>query len=364
MKWTRIAASQMAQDVHLQADWDRLNQQRGDLPFMGSAATLAALEIFGQGREQLLVGRDDGGAAQAMLILEPAGSLRWQTFQPSQQPLGAWVAAAGLAPTTLAHDLLGSGRLGLGLSLSLTQIDPLHAPRAEDDGRNRHDGYIDTAWVDIAGTFDDYWAARGKNLRQNMKKQRNKLQAEGIAVEMRSFEAAADMVGVIQRYGEMEGRSWKAQNGTAITPANEQGRFYTRLLSEAAARGEAVVYELLFDGKTVASNLCLRRGTTLVMLKTTYDEALQSYSAAFLLHQDLVQQLFEQQRIQRLEYYGKVMEWHTRWTENKRELYHLTSFRWGWLKALAARRASAAAQTPAIAPAPATESVVTESSAP
>lgn len=342
MKWTRTAASQLAQDEQLRADWDRLNAQRGDLPFMGSAATLAALQAFGHGREQLLVGRSVSGAASAMLILEPAGSLRWQTFQPSQQPLGAWVAEAALAPTAISQDLLGSGRLGLALSLSITQIDPLYAPRTEDDSRSRQDGYIDTAWVDIAGSFDDYWAARGKNLRQNMKKQRNKLQAEGIAVETRSFEAAADMPGVIQRYGEMEGRSWKAQNGTAITPDNAQGRFYTRLLSEAAERGEALVYELLFDGKTVASNLCLRRGTTLVMLKTTYDEALQSYSAAFLLHQDIVQQLFEQQRIQRLEYYGKVMEWHTRWTENKRELYHLTSFRWALLKNLAARRAKAA----------------------
>lgn len=361
MKWTRTAASELAQDPQLRADWDRLNTQRGDLPFMGSNATLAALDVFGQGREQLLIGRDSQGSTQAMLLLEPAGSLRWQTFQPSQQPLGAWVAEAGLTPDALAQDLLTSGALGFALSLSLTQVDPLFAPRAEDDARSRHDGYIDTAWVDIAGTFDDYWAARGKNLRQNMKKQRNKLQAEGIAVEMRSFEAEADMVGVIQRYGEMEGRSWKAQSGTAITPDNAQGRFYTRLLSEAAARGEAVVYELLFDGKTVASNLCLRRGTTLVMLKTTYDEALQSYSAAFLLHQDIVQQLLEQQRIQRLEYYGKVMEWHTRWTDNKRELYHLTSFRWGWLKALAARRAkaaSAAAANEAVASpaAPAAES--------
>ena len=274
-----------------------------------------------------------------MLLLSSVGKFRWQTFQPSQLPLGAWVAEPSLRLEHIANSLL-RGPLKFGLSLSVTQIDPLFTPRGEDTESNRHDDYIDTAWVDIVGSFEDYWSARGKNLRQNMRKQRNKLQAESVAVEMRVTSEPAEMPDAIARYGELERSGWKAQHGTAIATDNDQGKFYTGLLSDAAKAGEAVVYEYRFNGKTVASNLCLLRAGTLVILKTTYDESIQNYSPAFLLNQDLIQTLFEQQDVRRLEYYGRVMEWHTRWTDKQRTLYHLTTFRHGLLKRLAQARTS------------------------
>ena len=344
LTWTRLSALALSQDTALQTDWDRLNAAGGNLPFMSSAAVVAALQFFGSGDESLLAGQSNGQNA-VMLLVSKVGRFQWQTFQPSQLPLGAWVAEAGLHIDDLASSLQRRGPLGLCLSLSITQIDPLIAPRRADTPHNRHDDYIATAWVDIKGSFDDYWAARGKNLRQNMRKQRNKLQTEGVAAEMRVWRNAADMPSAIARYGELEGRSWKAQEGTAIRPDNDQGRFYTTLFTKAADQGEAAVYEYLFDGKTVASNLCLRRASTLVILKTTYDESIKAYSPAFLLNEELTQMLFVEQQILRLEYFGKVMEWHTRWTDNSRTVYHLTSFRHSLVKQLAHAIASRKARS-------------------
>lgn len=335
--WKNLPALALTQDSTLKDNWDHLNVQRGNLPFLSSDALTPALQIFGQGTERLLVGHSNG-ACVAMLLIGKVAKFQWQTFQPSQLPLGAWVADAGLLVEDIASSLLQGGPLKLCLSLSITQIDPLFSPRGEDTANNRHDNYIDTAWVDLVGGFDDYWAARGKNLRQNMRKQRNKLQADGVAVEMRVWRGAADMPDAIARYGELEGRSWKAQEGTAIRPDNDQGRFYTALLTSAAEKGEAVVYEYLFDGKTVASNLCLRRANTLTILKTTYDESIKAYSPAFLLNEELTQALFTEQQIHRLEYYGRVMEWHTRWTDNSRTIYHLTTFRHPFIKRLVQAR--------------------------
>ena len=58
------------------------------------------------------------------------------------------------------------------------------------------------------------------------------------------------------------------------------------------------------------------------------------------MNQDLLQSLFEQKDVRRLEYYGRLMEWHTRWTDNRRTLYHLTTFRHSLLKRLAQARAT------------------------
>ena len=79
----------------------------------------------------------------------------------------------------------------------------------------------------------------------------------------------------------------------------------------------------------------------MVILKTTYDESYKNLSPAFLMRQDQFRRLFEdnenainQNAISRIEFYGKVMEWHTRWTENVRTLYHLTVYRWPLLRSL------------------------------
>ena len=147
------------------------------------------------------------------------------------------------------------------------------------------------------------------------------------------------MAGAIARYGALESGGWKATEGTAIHPDNSQGRFYTQLLEDAASRSEAVVFECRFNDRTVASNLCLLRRGVLVVLKTTYDESIpKSLSPAFLLREDELQHFFAGTEVQRVEYFGRRMDWHTKLTEHQRTLYHLTTYRWPIIKRLAAWR--------------------------
>lgn len=333
LAWEDLPGSALRQRPDLLTEWDRLNADRGDLPFLAADVINHALEIFGNGSERLLVGRQ-GHTLVALFLLVPLGKFRWFTFQPSQIPLGAWVAEAQLSLVELARSL-SRGPLGICLSLSITQVDPLFTPREADTADSQSGQYIETGWIELANSFDEYWSARGKNLRQNMRKQRNRLEAEGVKGQMRSFTDQAQMSSAIERYGALESAGWKAAAGTAINGENAQGRFYRALLETAARRGEAVVYEYLFDDRVVASNLCLQRKGTLVVLKTTYDESIQSYSPAFLLCQDEMEQLYREKVIDRLEYYGRLMDWHTKWTENKRTIYHLTVYRWPLLKRLA-----------------------------
>jgi len=354
--WQRQSARLLLDDSAVRADWDRLNDARLGVSFLCADAVAAALAVFGGGAEQLFTARADGRAL-AMFLLVPQGRLRWATFQPSQVPLGTWVAEPGPALDELARALVRSGALGLCLALSVSQVDPLQAERADDAADNRHADYIPTSWLEVSGPFDAYWAARGKNLRQNARKQRNKLAADGIAASMRVLRGVADMAPALARYGVIESAGWKAGRGTAIHPDNEQGRFYTRLLEGAAARGEALVTEYLFGERTVAMNLGLLRGGTWVVLKTTYDESVgKALSPASLLREDELQFIFGGSEIRRIEYYGRTMEWHTKLTDSQRTLYHLTSYRWPLVKRLAERRrerheavAAAAAPAPAAA---------------
>lgn len=356
LAWRTLPAGALANDRSLREAWDRLNAAGLDSPFMSASAVSAALEIFGLGRERLLVGSGPAGAVSALFVLVPQGRGQWASFQPSQLPLGAWVADPAWPVQALARSLVRSGALGLALSVSVLQIDPLQAPREADAADTETADYIVTAWVDIAGDFDGYWAARGKNLRQNMRKQRNKLAADGTVPQMRWFTAPADMAPALARYGALESQGWKSGGGTAIHASNAQGRFYERLLGTAAQAGEALVTEYLFDERPVAMNFGLLRNGTWVVLKTTYDETVpKALSPASLLREDELQRIFAPDSgIRRIEYYGRMMEWHTRLTETHRTLYHLSCYRWAWLKRLAQRRRAArAAEAPAATPAPA-----------
>ncbi len=349
MIWTRLPASALSTQPDLRRDWDRLNAARLDLPFLSADAVVAALDAFGNDGACLFVCQA-GEQAVAMFLLVPEGALRWRTFQPSQLPLGAWVAARDAELPALCRSLMRS-RLRLCLALSVTQVDPLHTPQPADAPDTECSAYIDTAWIDIEGDFDTYWAARGKNLRQNLKKQRNRLATEGTATELRVWRQPQDMAPALTRYGALESAGWKGREGTAIHPDNAQGRFYTRLFEEAARRGEARVFEYLLGERVAAIDLCLLRQGVLVMLKTAYDEAMpKTLSPALLLHEAELQRMFADGEVRRVEFYGRVMDWHTRFTEHRRGLYHLTAYRWPAVKALALRRRAAAqARAPATA---------------
>ncbi len=338
IRWNNQAANLLRTDAQLAADWDRLNGLRGGLPILGSIAVSTALETLGNGNERLLVGTANGRVV-AMFVLQPGGRFQWWTFQPSQMPLGSWVADTTFALRDLVHGLM-RGPIGFCLALSVTQVDPEIAERADDGADSLHQDYIETAWIDVEGSFDDYWKARGKNLRQNMRKQRTKLQGEGVDLTMNVLRNSADMAAAIAQYGIMESSGWKAGLGTAIHSDNAQGRFYRALLERHAAHGQAAVYQYSFDEKVVAMNICLSGNGTLIVLKTTYDESVKQFSPAFLLRESELQEIFAQGQVRRIEYFGRLMDWHTKMTQNKRTLYHLTTYRWPLLKRLAmARRA-------------------------
>lgn len=178
-----------------------------------------------------------------------------------------------------------------------------------------------------------------------MRKARNKLEKAGQAPSLVRIDDADAMRAAVEHYGRLESAGWKARDGTAVNLNNAQGQFYLEILSSQAQSGGARVYQLMFNDTIAAMDLCVTRNGVIVILKTTYDESMADYSPAMLMHQELFQNLFESGEFKRIEFYGKVMDWHTRWTDDKRTLYHVNAYRWGWLKRILAPR-TVASDTP------------------
>ena len=318
--------------------WDRVNDAATGLPFLNSLFIGNLLRVFRSGTEQLAV-LGDPGEEQALGIVCRGRLGAWETYQPSQLPLGAWVMARSLDCAAVARSLLRT-LPGAPLLLALTRQDPWVQPRPSDSATVRTLDWIQTGWVEVEGLFEDYWKARGKRPQQNMRTQRSKLKSQSIVPTLEVLTRPQDVAGAIEDYGRLEGAGWKAAAGTAVLADNDQGRFYRAMLEDFCRIDAARIYRYRFGERVVAVDLCIESGSVHVPLKTTYDESLRGLSPSSLLRQEAYRHVFEERRVRRIEFYGRMVEWTCRWTELKRTLYHVNSYRWGFVAATAARLAA------------------------
>jgi len=318
--------------------WDELNSYGSEIPLFDSLFLSLALREFGVGQELLAVCKEADDPI-AVCVLKKVRFGVWQTFQPSQCPMGAWLQR----PNVDWEEVLGSlarSLPGVVLAVGVTQQDPAIVLPPQPSSRIETGEYIETARVTVAGNFEEYWANRGKNLRKNMSKQANRLSRSGVSVELREFTDPEEVGKAVDEYGKLESQGWKAESGTALHPDNAQGRFYKNVLKEYSKRGEGVVYQLWYDQNLVATDLCLKRNGVLIILKTTYDEQQQTTSPAMLMRRQTFERFFDGSEYRGIEFYGRVMDWHRKWTDEIRTLYHVTYFRAPWIAWLKRNRSS------------------------
>jgi hypothetical protein len=101
-------------------------------------------------------------------------------------------------------------------------------------------------------------------------------------------------------------------------------------------------------------DLCIDNGPMVVILKTAYDESYKNVSPSTLMRQTEFEQWWVDKRYEQIEFYGKTLEWHTRWTDTSKMLFHVNAYRWSAVRALHDRlraRAKAAVETSTAAPA-------------
>ena len=326
MKWTFFPITQFEQ---LASTWNALSAHAGDLPFLHSRFILPLCDAFGDGNLKIALCENTQGPI-AISVLSRRGPAHWESFQASQSPLGAWVMRPDQDFERLLSTLAKS-LPGVALVVGVTQQDPSCVPRPMESASLHTLDYIRTARVPVTGTFDDYWNLRGKNLRHNMKRQRAKLAQDGVATRLEILTRAEEVAPAIEDYGRLESFGWKAGSGTAISSNNAQGRFYRSMLEAFCDAGKGRIYRYRFGERVVAVDLCIEGGGALVVLKTTYDESIKTISPAFLMRQEAFGKLFEEGQIKRIEFYGRVMEWHTKWSNDMRTIYHVNYYRWPFL---------------------------------
>src|SRR5436190_2015751 len=109
--------------------WDQLNHRGPQSPVLTAMFVSTLLKEFGTGEEILAVCGE--GDLVAAAILRRRTRVGWETLQPSQAPLGAWIQIPEVDTEKLAIALIKT-LPGFGLALGITQLDPELVRRPEN----------------------------------------------------------------------------------------------------------------------------------------------------------------------------------------------------------------------------------------
>lgn len=322
MKWTLYPVSDFPEFKHI---WQKLNKIKGNSPLLDPIFIQPLIDNFAEGNEKLAI----YGAPEdpdIMAIIRPAKKGVWETFQSSNAPLGLWLSKENSFDAASARSLI-KALPGTSISLGLTQQDPLFLERPQTEQTIGTLDYIETAHIDFPESFEDYWAGRGKNLRHNMKRQRNFLNKNDIETRLELWDQKEQMEKAVLDYARIESAGWKGQINSAVSGDDPQSLFYMQMLKAFSHHGEALVLRYCYNDELVATDLCLLRDKIVYILKTTYDEKIKGTSPAHIMRLEYYQTAVASGALKRVEFYGPLKEWHKKWTPEIRTIYHVNIYR-------------------------------------
>ena len=302
--------------------WDALNRRLfGGHPLLDSAFVGPLVELYGHETLQLAC-ETVGGTLRSAVLVRPLGPGAWRVFA---------LGPIQMTPALMAPDADWDGLVralpGLTLLLNVNMQDPEYSHLAPCPPTRRAVDHAQTTCIALDGDFDTYWQSRSRHLRQNVGRHRRRLTESGLALEWRTHTAPAAVAAAVDRYGVLESAGWKGRNGTALHPGNLQGEFFRRVLTTCAGRGGARVWELYVDGRLAAARFAIGTPDMLLMLKTTYDEALAEYAPGLLLLREVVEREFVAGRHRRIEFYTNATPEQCAWATGIRWIRHFEVYR-------------------------------------
>jgi len=307
--------------------WQDLNERAlGSHPLADPRFLGPLLRHFGAGGV-FLAQLDVAGRCVGLALLRHRRALRWSLFQPSQAPLGPMLVDRGAVAPEDAIRWLIRDLPGHPLELELTFQDPEYSPLPREDGGFERLHHATTMGMAVDEPFEAYWANRKKKLRYNLRRYHRELEQAGGTPEFRILEEAESVDSAVDAYGDLESAGWKGEQGTALHPGNAQGAAYREILREFARARQAVVHDMLIDGRLVASRLIVITGGMAVMLKTTFDEEYSRFGLGRVHLHRVLKDLFARQDVKRIEFYTNASPDQLQWASTSRSIYHVNCYR-------------------------------------
>ena len=310
----------------LAAEWERLARHLEASPFLWPGWVDAWWRAFGVGRLRILAAYQDGRLAGVLPLRRYRGALGSTTNHHS--PMFGFLAANETAAEALAHALFSQKprRIDLSLLPSSDMGVSLVNTAAEAAGYQVvADSMHRSPYVVVNGmSWDAYQSGLSKNLRQDLRRRKRRLEQEG-RLTLEVCDGTENLYERLEEGFGIEGSGWKEAEGTSINAHPATRRFYTEVAHWAAEHGSLQLAFLRLDGQALAFDFCLESHKIHYMLKTGYDPAYAGFSPGKLLRHLMLARAFSE-GLAIYDMGGVAEPYKQKYTDMGRELQSLRMF--------------------------------------
>ncbi len=160
---------------------------------------------------------------------------------------------------------------------------------------------FDRATLDQGSSFDEHMLRHvSKSRRKGLKRNRKNLSELG-RLEMRNFTSGPELEIAVDEFLALEISGWKGEQGSAMACDERTKAFAKRAFGSEDGKSITRADVLYLDDCAIAVSLAIYVGKTAFTLKCSYDESYRSYSPGLLLEQDIIEDFFESQWVERLD---------------------------------------------------------------
>lgn len=168
-------------------------------------------------------------------------------------------------------------------------------------------------YLKIEGDWEGFVRGKSANFRANVKRKLRRLMEAG-EIDIRFV---TDPSGLDQAMGairKIEVKSWKAEEGTAITDRVWEQDFYQALVSKFGKSGQLLITLVTRGSVPLAFDLTLIGGGKGYCLKTSFDAEFAELSAGAVLRAELMKRIFSL-GLQEYDFLGKSERYKLEWSE-------------------------------------------------
>ena len=170
----------------------------------------------------------------------------------------------------------------------------------------------DSPCLELAGTWDSYWASLQAKFRSNVRNRLTRLKQIG-EPRLEVLTEKADITAALADAWRLEASGWKDQEGTSITSNPAVQTFYTRLAERAIDHGWLRLLFLTVGGQRIAVSYSAVYDDRLFLIKTGHDRGYHTCSPFKLLTYFAAQDGYAR-GLREIDFLGDTEAWKQEWT--------------------------------------------------
>lgn len=167
-----------------------------------------------------------------------------------------------------------------------------------------------TKFLDNQKGRQHFYEGYSTKFKRNLRRKRNKALEQG-SLNVKSFRND-QAVEAFKIFLELEASGWKGREATSIVQQPDKLCYYQTLVESYSSDGVLAVNLLYLGDQVIAGQIGVQIGTTLYLLKIAYDENFSAISPGYLLIDELITELDEENYLSKISFVTGV-GWIDRW---------------------------------------------------